>query len=117
MAELTIPADLKPSDGRFGSGPSKVRPEQLAALADAGDVFGTSHRQVRVKNLVGQVRDGAGSGFVGRTSLVGEYLDSGFTRAAIQFVEPTVLGLAVSGTTSRSAPGSGRRTFRSTSAG
>ncbi|BBZ08975.1 phosphoserine aminotransferase [Mycolicibacterium doricum] len=58
MAELSIPADLKPRDGRFGSGPSKVRPEQLAALAAAGDLFGTSHRQAPVKNLVGRVRDG-----------------------------------------------------------
>ena len=58
MADLTIPADLKPRDGRFGCGPSKVRPEQLAALAAAGDVFGTSHRQAPVKNLVGRVRDG-----------------------------------------------------------
>jgi phosphoserine aminotransferase len=58
MADLTIPADLKPKDGRFGCGPSKVRPEQLAALAAAGDVFGTSHRQAPVKNLVGRVRDG-----------------------------------------------------------
>ncbi len=58
MAELTIPADLKPTDGRFGCGPSKVRPEQLAALASAGDLFGTSHRQAPVKSLVGRVRDG-----------------------------------------------------------
>src|ERR1700722_10735551 len=58
MAELTIPADLKPIDGRFGCGPSKVRPEQLQALAAAGDLFGTSHRQAPVKNLVGRVRDG-----------------------------------------------------------
>ncbi|MBO0680255.1 phosphoserine transaminase [Mycolicibacterium sp. S2-37] len=58
MADLTIPADLKPRDGRFGSGPSKVRPEQLAALTAAGDLFGTSHRQAPVKNLVGRVRDG-----------------------------------------------------------
>jgi phosphoserine aminotransferase len=58
MADLTIPADLKPKDGRFGCGPSKVRPEQLAVLAAARDVFGTSHRQAPVKNLVGRVRDG-----------------------------------------------------------
>ena len=58
MADLTIPNDLKPSDGRFGCGPSKVRPEQLAALAAAGELFGTSHRQAPVKNLVGRVRDG-----------------------------------------------------------
>ena len=55
---LTIPPELKPKDGRFGSGPSKVRPEQLQALAEAGDLFGTSHRQAPVKNLVGRVRDG-----------------------------------------------------------
>jgi phosphoserine aminotransferase len=55
---LTIPSELKPKDGRFGSGPSKVRPEQLKALAAAGDLFGTSHRQAPVKNLVGRVRDG-----------------------------------------------------------
>lgn len=55
---LEIPADLKPADGRFGCGPSKVRPEQLKALAAAGDLFGTSHRQAPVKNLVGRVRDG-----------------------------------------------------------
>jgi phosphoserine aminotransferase len=58
MAELVIPADLKPKDGRFGSGPSKVRPEQLQALVDSGHLFGTSHRQAPVKNLVGRVRDG-----------------------------------------------------------
>ncbi len=58
MAELTIPEDLKPRDGRFGCGPSKVRPEQLQALAAAGELFGTSHRQAPVKNLVGRVRDG-----------------------------------------------------------
>ena len=55
---LTIPTELKPSDGRFGCGPSKVRPAQLQALAAAGDLFGTSHRQAPVKNLVGRVRDG-----------------------------------------------------------
>lgn len=58
MAELTIPADIKPADGRFGCGPSKVRPEQLTALAAAGNLFGTSHRQAPIKNLVGRVRDG-----------------------------------------------------------
>jgi phosphoserine aminotransferase len=58
MAELVIPADLKPKDGRFGSGPSKVRPEQLQALAAAGHLFGTSHRQAPVKDLVGRIRDG-----------------------------------------------------------
>ncbi|MEZ0363791.1 phosphoserine transaminase [Mycobacterium sp. pUA109] len=60
MAEqLTIPAAIKPRDGRFGSGPSKVRPEQLAALTTtAAGLFGTSHRQAPVKDLVGRVRSG-----------------------------------------------------------
>jgi phosphoserine aminotransferase len=57
--DLQIPADLRPSDGRFGCGPSKVRPEQLAALAGAGAaLMGTSHRQAPVKSLVGRVRAG-----------------------------------------------------------
>ncbi|MFC8302770.1 phosphoserine transaminase [Specibacter sp. NPDC057265] len=56
---LTIPAHLRPADGRFGSGPSKVRPEQLAALNEARTlILGTSHRQAPVKNLVGEVRSG-----------------------------------------------------------
>jgi phosphoserine aminotransferase len=56
---LELPAELKPSDGRFGCGPSKVRPEQLAALAASGDTYlGTSHRQKPVKSLVGRVRSG-----------------------------------------------------------
>ena len=56
---VTIPADLLPADGRFGSGPSKVRPEQLDYLVSLGRmVLGTSHRQAPVKNLVGEVRDG-----------------------------------------------------------
>ncbi len=61
MAEPTptIPDSIKPNDGRFGSGPSKVRPEQLQALATtAAPLFGTSHRQAPVKNLVGRVRSG-----------------------------------------------------------
>lgn len=56
---LQIPAELKPADGRFGCGPSKVRPEQLARLADEGAaLMGTSHRQKPVKSLVGRVRAG-----------------------------------------------------------
>ncbi|MDQ2881969.1 MAG: phosphoserine transaminase [Actinomycetota bacterium] len=58
-AQLTIPADLKPADGRFGCGPSKVRPEQLAALATTGaSLMGTSHRQKPVKSLVARIRAG-----------------------------------------------------------
>ena len=55
---ITIPTDLLPADGRFGSGPSKVRPEALAHLAEAGHVMGTSHRQKPVKAVVGRVREG-----------------------------------------------------------
>ena len=55
---VTIPANLLPKDGRFGAGPSKVRPEQMEALAAASGLLGTSHRQAPVKNLVGSVRDG-----------------------------------------------------------
>ncbi len=59
MAEIEIPADIKPADGRFGSGPSKVRTEALAALAATGSsLLGTSHRQAPVRDLVGRVREG-----------------------------------------------------------
>ncbi|WP_062136219.1 phosphoserine transaminase [Demequina aestuarii] len=57
--ELVIPADLLPRDGRFGSGPSRVRDAQVQALVDAQPgVLGTSHRQAPVKDLVGAVRAG-----------------------------------------------------------
>ena len=57
--DLEIPADLKPADGRFGCGPSKVRPEQLAALTGPGAaVMGTSHRQKGGKDVVARVRGG-----------------------------------------------------------
>jgi phosphoserine aminotransferase len=56
---IQIPDELKPADGRFGSGPSRVRPEQLEHLArSGGSVMGTSHRQKPVKALVGRVRAG-----------------------------------------------------------
>jgi phosphoserine aminotransferase len=55
---ITIPADLLPADGRFGCGPSKVRPEAVAALAaEAGDYLGTSHRQAPVKFMVSRLRN------------------------------------------------------------
>lgn len=53
-----IPAELKPADGRFGCGPSKVRPEALAKLAKQSVLMGTSHRQAPVRDLVGRVRSG-----------------------------------------------------------
>ncbi len=56
---LHIPDELKPADGRFGSGPSRVRPEQLARLAEEGAaIMGTSHRQAPVRGVVAQVRAG-----------------------------------------------------------
>jgi phosphoserine aminotransferase len=56
---LELPSELKPSDGRFGCGPSKVRTDQLAHLAETGTaLMGTSHRQKPVKSLVGRVREG-----------------------------------------------------------
>jgi phosphoserine aminotransferase len=63
-APLTIPADLRPQDGRFGSGPSKVRPAQVDYLASISrTVLGTSHRQAPVRQLVGDVREGLGQLF------------------------------------------------------
>ena len=63
-AEIKIPDNLKPRDGRFGCGPSKIRPEALAALAASGSsILGTSHRQKPVKNVVHRVREGLGSLF------------------------------------------------------
>jgi phosphoserine aminotransferase len=57
--QLIIPDELKPGDGRFGCGPSKVRPQALAGLVgDGGAVMGTSHRQKPVKALVGEIRSG-----------------------------------------------------------
>ncbi|MEY3511442.1 MAG: hypothetical protein RL486_107 [Actinomycetota bacterium] len=56
---IIIPTDLLPADGRFGCGPSKVRPEAVAALAEAGrDYLGTSHRQDTVKYMVSRLRNG-----------------------------------------------------------
>ena len=58
-AHVTIPQHLLPADGRFGAGPSKVRPEQVDAVARAGaGLLGTSHRQAPVRRLVGSVREG-----------------------------------------------------------
>jgi phosphoserine aminotransferase len=57
--EIVIPDALKPRDGRFGSGPSKIRPESLHGLRKMGHTYlGTSHRQPAVKNVVGRLREG-----------------------------------------------------------
>jgi phosphoserine aminotransferase len=61
---IIIPADIKPKDGRFGCGPSKIRPEALAALSASGNtILGTSHRPQPVKNVVKRVREGLTSLF------------------------------------------------------
>ena len=57
MTSIVIPDQLKPADGRFGSGPTKVRPEQVAALAAATEL-GTSHRQSPVREVVRRIRSG-----------------------------------------------------------
>ena len=63
-SDIKIPENIKPRDGRFGCGPSKSRPEALAALAASGSsILGTSHRQKPVKNVVHRVREGLGSLF------------------------------------------------------
>lgn len=59
MTEIIIPKDLLPRDGRFGCGPSKLRPEQIQALQTKGfDLLGTSHRQAPIKNLVKELQAG-----------------------------------------------------------
>ncbi len=61
---IVIPDELKPRDGRFGCGPSRVRPEQIESLAiDAPLYMGTSHRQSTVKSVVGHIREGLGTLF------------------------------------------------------
>jgi len=59
VTDLTIPSELKPVDGRFGAGPSKVRAAQVAALSAMPPTYlGTSHRKPGVKNQVKRVREG-----------------------------------------------------------
>lgn len=58
MSDFRLPPELLPSDGRFGCGPSKIRPEQLDYVARHAHLLGTSHRQKPVRDLVGRVREG-----------------------------------------------------------
>src|SRR3954449_4497293 len=59
VPQIELPPELRPADGRFGSGPSKVRQEAVAALAAAAPTYlGTSHRQAAVKSVVGRLREG-----------------------------------------------------------
>jgi phosphoserine aminotransferase len=64
LPDIRIPAELLPADGRFNCGPSKIRPEQVAALsAVAGDYLGTSHRQRTVRDQVARLRRGVAALF------------------------------------------------------
>jgi phosphoserine aminotransferase len=63
MSDIKIPENLKPKDGRFGCGPSKIRPEALESLIKSQNVLGTSHRQKPVKSVVNRVRTGLDSLF------------------------------------------------------
>ena len=59
MPDIQIPSQILPKDGRFGCGPSKLRPEQLAAFGSAGaKLMGTSHRQKPIKDMVAEVQNG-----------------------------------------------------------
>src|SRR5437660_10233953 len=59
VPQIELPPELRPTDGRFGSGPSKVRQEAVSALTAAAPTsLGTSHRQVAVKSVVHRLRDG-----------------------------------------------------------
>src|SRR5256885_11343672 len=59
MVDIRVPDEIKPADGRFGSGPSKVRPEAVDALARVSTTFlGTSHRQKTVRDQVARLRRG-----------------------------------------------------------
>lgn len=59
VSDIKIPQNLRPTDGRFGCGPSRIRPAALQALADSGNsILGTSHRQKPVKQVVRRVREG-----------------------------------------------------------
>lgn len=59
IPDIEIPENLKPTDGRFGAGPSKVSPRAADAVAAAGSsLMGTSHRQAPVRNLVKSVQEG-----------------------------------------------------------
>jgi phosphoserine aminotransferase len=89
-AKIEIPAGLLPADGRFGCGPSKVRPEQVAALAGPGAaLLGTSHRQAPVRHLVQRVRDGLAELF----DLPGDYLVTLGNGGSTAFWEVAAFGL------------------------
>ncbi len=86
-ANVTIPPDLLPTDGRFGSGPSRVRPEAAAALASVADHYlGTSHRRPGVKDMVRRLREGVAEMFSlpdGYEVVLGNGGTTGFWDAAV----------------------------------
>jgi phosphoserine aminotransferase len=88
VTSIVIPDNLKPKDGRFGSGPTKVRPEQVAALAAAAEL-GTSHRQPPVKDLVRRIRSGLAEMF----SLPNGYVVSLGNGGTTAFWEAAIFGL------------------------
>jgi phosphoserine aminotransferase len=87
MADIRIPDELKPADGRFGAGPSKVRPEAVEALAGVSrTLLGTSHRQKPVKDLVARLRRGIGELFglpAGYEVVLGDGGSTAFWEAAV----------------------------------
>jgi phosphoserine aminotransferase len=88
--KIVIPDALRPADGRFGCGPSKIRPEQLAALASSGPAYlGTSHRQGPVRSLVQRIRDGMADLF----SLPNDYLVALGNGGTTAFWEIAAFGL------------------------
>jgi phosphoserine aminotransferase len=88
VTSIVIPDSLKPRDGRFGSGPSKVRPEQAAALAAAPEL-GTSHRQAPVKDLVRRIR----SGLAELLSLPSDYVVALGNGGSTAFFDAAAFGL------------------------
>ena len=99
VVDIQIPDALKPVDGRFGSGPSKVRPEGVEALSAVSRTFlGTSHRQATVKDQVARLRRGLAEFFRvpdgyevilanGGTSAFWEVATFGLIRDKAQFAE------------------------------
>ncbi|MGH3278432.1 MAG: phosphoserine transaminase [Trebonia sp.] len=88
MTGIVIPDNLKPRDGRFGSGPSKVRQEQVAVLAAAHEL-GTSHRQPPVKDVVRRIRSGLAELF----SLPNGFVVSLGNGGATAFWDAAIFGL------------------------
>ena len=91
-AKIVIPAAMLPADGRFGSGPTKIRDAQVEALAAAGrSLLGTSHRQAPVRNVVQRVRDGLATLF----GLPDDYLVVLSNGGSTAFWEVAAFGLVV----------------------